>query len=135
MGVVVAKGYVPAHAAPPEHSRLHRVVVDLWYLPCVLLPLAASLTAPAWYVAIFDPKPHTVASAVQFLIVSWTPWVLAALGTIALAVKYELRRRPRDRNVANAWDRLAVRMLGITGAAGAIVSLVLTGVVLGVVPA
>jgi len=131
----MSRGYAGAHAAPPEHSRAHRVMVDLWYLPCVLLPLVASLTAPAWYLRIFDPQPHTAAAALEFLAASWTPWVLAALGTIALAVKYELQRRPRSRNVANAWDRLAVRMLGITGAAGAIVSLVLAGVVLGVVPA
>ena len=131
----MSRAYVGAHAAPPDHTRVHRVMVDLWYLPCVLLPLVASLTAPAWYLRIFDPQPHTVAAALQFLAASWTPWVLAALGTIALAVKYELQRRPRSRNVANAWDRFAVRLLGVTGAAGAIVSLVLAGVVLGVVPA
>ncbi len=129
----MSRGYVPAHAAPPEHSRLHRVMVDLWYLPCVLVPIIASMTAPAWYLRLFDPQPHTIASALQFLAASWTPWALAALGTSALAVKYELQRRPRNRNVANAWDRLALRLLGLTGAAGAVVSLVLTGLVLGVV--
>lgn len=55
----MSRGYVPAHAAPPQHSRLHRVMVDLWYLPCVLVPLIASMTAPAWYLRLFDPRPHT----------------------------------------------------------------------------
>ena len=130
----MSRGYVPAHAAPPERARLRRVLVDAWYLPCVMVPLMVSMTAPGWYFGLVDPGPRSVDSVLRFLAASWTPWVLAALGTIALAVKYELQRRPRGRNVANAWDRFSLRLLGLTGAAGAVISLVVTGVALGTLP-
>jgi hypothetical protein len=127
--------YVPTHSSGPLHPPAHRVAVGLWYLPCVLLPLVAAITAPAWFLAVVEPQPDGVTAALEFLAASWTPWVLALLGPVALAVKYELARHRRGLSVADPWDSFALRWLGVTGAAGAVLTLVLAGVALSVTPA
>lgn len=98
----------------------------------MLLPLLACITSPAWYLLLFDPRPLSVASVLGLLAAGWVPWLLALLGTVALADKYELVRHPRGGSEADAWDRFAVRLLTITGGLGVVLTLVLAGMVLSV---
>lgn len=113
-------------------TRARRLVVDLWYFPCVVVPLLACISSPAWYAALAHPRGPTLASAFGLLAAGWVPWLLALMGTAALADRYEITRHPRSRTEADAWDKFAVRMLTATGAVGAVLSMLLAGLVLSV---
>ena len=121
--------------ARTDQARVRRVVVDLWYLPCVLLPLLACISSPVWYMALSQPPLSSIAAGVGFLGAGWIPWLLALMATAALADKYEVTRRPRGGTEADAWDTFAVRLLIVTGAIGVVLTLFLAGLVLSVATA
>jgi len=115
-----------------ERARVRRLVVDLWYVPCVLAPLLASISSPAWYVALARPRGPTAGAVLGLLAAGWIPWLLALMGATALADKYEITRHPRSGTEADAWDRFAVRLLTATGAVGVVLSLLWAGLILSV---
>jgi hypothetical protein len=107
-------------------------VVDLWYVPCVLVPLLASISAPAWFVALAHPRGPTIGAVLGLLAAGWIPWLVALMSTIALADKYEISRHPRSGSEADAWDQFAVRLLAATGALGVVLTLLWAGLILSV---
>ena len=115
-----------------DHARTRRAVVDLWYLGCVVVPLLACISSPAWCMALFRPLLPTVGAALGFLAAGWVPWLVALMGTTALATRYEITRNPRGSTEQDAWDQFAVRLLTATGVIGAVLSMLLAGLVLSV---
>jgi hypothetical protein len=124
-------GHLSAPTARTGHPGA-RAAVDLWYFVCVLMPLLACVTSPAWFLLLVDARPRTVAAAFGVLAAGWVPWLMALLGTVALADRYELERHPRGHTEADAWDAFSVHLLAVTGGIGVVVTLVVTGVLLSV---
>lgn len=129
--VIVMSGHLSAPATRTGHPGA-RVAVDVWYFGCVLVPLLACITSPAWFLFLVDPRPSTVAAALGVLAAGWVPWLMALLGTVALADRYELERHPRGRTEADAWDAFSVHLLEVTGGVGVVATLLVAGVLLSV---
>ena len=112
----------------PTHGWWSHLTVDTWYVVCVLVPLALAAGSPAWYLPVVGNERPSVDHVGGFLVVGWVSWLVALVATQALARRYEVDRRERGHSDADAWDRIAVRLLAVSGGLGILVTLVLGGV-------
>lgn len=122
-------GQLPTTPAPGStwHARM---AVDAWYVVCVLVPLAAAVTSPAWFLPVVEAERPVPGHAAGFLALGWACWLVALVSARALADRDEVHRRSPGRSVAEVWDRIATRLLALTGGAGVVVTLVLSGLAL-----
>jgi hypothetical protein len=109
------------------HGWWSHLTVDAWYVVCVLVPLALAAGSPAWYLPVLGTERPSVDHVRGFLAVGWACWLVALVATQALARRYEVDRRERGQSDADAWDRIAVRLLAVSGGLGILVTLVLGG--------
>lgn len=119
--------HVPTTSVPRVAWRA-RAAVDAGYVVCVVVPLLATTGSPAWYPAMTGSPRPTSDHVVGFLVVGWAGWIVALLGTTALAVRYDVDRHHRRGTDADLWDRIALRLLAVTAAVGVVMTLVLVGV-------
>jgi hypothetical protein len=121
-------GNLQATVAPQRRATPRRAVVDLTHVLCVLVPLLVVVASLAWYLALTDHRLRDPGDMVGLLVAGWIPWLLATVGTVALASVFGVERDLRGHDLADEWDRFARRMIAVTGGIRVVITLLLAGI-------